>query len=326
MCSDLFSGRESIRDIMFAIEDKLRSGLFYETLEYFDRLIETDDTFPLLYERLACVKFWVNRQENIRSQQTDALSFAKMLSFYYGEFVQFASRYSVDESVEIVVAIKDYAYGHIVTIFENEYKRTSNATILRDLCDSLVEINQYKKAIKGFEHLLNVARTDAYVLSKLSLLYGYLKDDDKSKYYLREVLFYDPLNMEKELFENSEYLQKALLLADENTNALVMEDEQELLFWAGVYADVRNVWNKRYTIDKSDVITIRKMISRFEADCKKKNIRKNAVPRLFLAYTRLISFLILDAKGNVDEIEFIARKMEILNISLTREFIESLDI
>lgn len=326
MFNDLFSGKESTRDIMFTIEDKLRNGQFFASIEYFDKLIEIDDTYPLLYERLACVKFWVNREENIKLQKTLVVQFAKMLTLYYKDFISFAARYEIDESIEIVAAIKDYVYGYIVTILENEYKRTSSAAVLKDLCNSLAEIKDYKKAIKGFEHLLRADYTDAYVLSKLSLLYGYLKNDERSKFYLREVLFYDPLNIEKELFETNKYLEEALLISSKKTNALVEKDEEKLLFWAAVYADVYNIWKTVYVIDKSHVITVRKMISRFEADCKKKNIQKNVAPRLFLAYTRLISFLFLDAKANIDEIEFIAKKMEVLDNSLTREFIESLDI
>ncbi len=326
MCNDLFSGKESIRDVMFAIEDKLKKGLFSATLTYFDKLIEIDDSYPLLYERLACIKFWVNREGVLEEQKTNAIEFAKILTLYYREFVKFASRYGIDESLDIVLAIKDYAFGHIVAIFENEYKKNSNASILKDLCNALIEIKQYKKAIKGFEHLLNVKYTDGYVLSKLSLLYGYLQNDKMSKFYLREVWFYDPLNMEKELFESSPYLERALVLASENTNAMTFEDEQELLFWGAVFADIYNVWNFNFTTNRNEILTIRKMISRFEADCKKKNMRKNVVPRLFLAYTRLVSYLILDAKSNVDEIEFIACKMEVLNASLTREYINSLNI
>ncbi len=326
MCNDLFSGKESIRDIMFAIEDNLKEGLFSQAVEYFDRLIEIDDKYPLLYERLACVKFWINREENIHARKAQAIEFAKILTSYYKEFIPFASRYNIDETVDIAVAIKHYVFGHVVAIFENEYKRNCSADVLRDLCDALVEIKQYKKAVKGFEHLLVVNHTNGYVLSKLALLYGYLKDDERSKFYLRDVLFYDPLNMEKELFETNAYLNRALILASEHTNAMVLKDDKELLFWGAVYADVYNVWNKTYTTNKSEVLTIRKMISRFEADCKKKDIRNHTAPRLFLAYTRLISYLIINAKSNIGEIEFIAKKMEVLNTALTREFVESLNI
>ncbi len=326
MFNDLFSGKESVRDIMFAIEDKLRNGEFSASIEYFDRLIDIDDTYPLLYERLACVKFWVNREENIQLQKIQVQQFAKMLTLYYKDFISFAARYGIDESIEIVIAIKEYIYGYVIAILENEYKKNSNAALLRDLCNCLIEIKDYKKAIKGFEHLLHANYVDGYILSKLSLLYSYIKNDERSKFYLREVLFYDPLNIEREVFEASDYLKKALLLASKKTNAVAQQDEEELLFWAAVYADVYNIWDKVYIIEKKHVLTIRKMISRFEADCKKKNIRKNVAPRLFLAYTRLISFLFLDAKNNIDEIEFIAKKMEILDISLTREFIESLNI
>ncbi len=326
MCNDLFSGKESIRDIMFAIEDNIREGLFSQTIEYFDRLIEIDDTYPLLYERLACVKFWVNREDTILARQTQAIEFAKILTSYYKEFLPFAAKYNIDESVDIAVAVKHYVFGHVVAIFENEYKRNCTASVLRDLCDALVEIKQYRKAVKGFEHLLTVNHTNGYVLSKLALLYDYLRDDERSKFYLREVLFYDPTNIEKELFETNKYLNQALVLASDHTNAVIAQDNEELLFWGAVYADVYNIWNRVYTTNKSEVLTIRKMISRFEADCKKKDIRKNAAPRLFLAYTRLISYLIINAKGNIGEIEFIAQKMEILNTSLTRKFVESLNI
>ena len=61
MNEEFFSRKESVKDIFFMIEGKLKKGLFKESMEDFDRIMAMDFEYADLYENISCVKFWINR-------------------------------------------------------------------------------------------------------------------------------------------------------------------------------------------------------------------------------------------------------------------------
>ncbi len=324
MGDDLFSQNESVRDILFTIEDKIKNGLFSQSIKYFDMIIEIDNEYPLLYERLACIKFWINRESTILSYKDKGLPLSTLLSSYYKLFSDFIRKYEIPEDTEIIVSIKAYVFNSIVEILEHEYKRTGSADILKDLCYALIGIGQYKKAIDGLEYLRERQYLDGHILSNLALANEKISNIKMSKFYIREVLFYDPLNIDNALLRDNIYIKKIREVMFNST--IQISSEQETQLWLGVYGEIYNILDVRRSLSPKEIIVLRKMISRFEADYKRRNLMENTSPRLFLAYIRLALNLLLDSKKNVDEIEFIIKKMDMLNTRLTRIFVENINI
>ncbi len=324
MGDDLFSQNESVIDVLFAIGDKIRDGLFSDALKYFDVIIEIDNNYPFLYERLACIKFWINREHTIVSYKNKELELTRLLDGYYKLFLEFSKKYDMPADIDIIVDIKAYVFNTTVNILQKEYQTNGNADVLKQLCYALVEIGDYKKAIKGLEYLRECQCIDGNVLANLALAYSKIADDRMTKFYIREALFYDPLNIDIPLLRDNIYIRDIEKIIKES--AIQLASKEQLLLWLGVYGEVYNILNIRHALTQKELLVLRKMISKFEADCKRKNLRENAIPRLLLAYLRLVSNLLINGVKNVNEIEFIIRKMDRLNTNLTKIFVENINI
>lgn len=326
MGDDLFSNRNSERDVLFEIEHKIRLGLFSEALGDFDKLISINENYPLLYERLACVKFWCNREANIASKRKQKLELANMLMSYYQEFIVFAQKYDLPDNADIILAIRDYVFTNVVNMLESEYQKNADADVLRQLCGAFIKVKEYRKSINGLLYLKKLGFTDGGILSKLALAYYEIGEDNNSRLYLKEALFYDPLSIDDFFIKNNMPIQKSINMAKSRFRDA--NDDNFILLWAAVYVEIYNMLDISSSLTEQEVFSLRKMISRLEADCKKSSIKRNTVPRLFLCYIKLIISLLEDdnGKSNIDEIEFIVRKMSVLDDDITREFVRNLNI
>ena len=89
MNEEFFSRKESVKDIFFMIEGKLKKGLFKESMEDFDRIMAMDFEYADLYDNISCVKFWVNRLDNLNKLKEDYLEYCKFLDSSYKKFCKF---------------------------------------------------------------------------------------------------------------------------------------------------------------------------------------------------------------------------------------------
>ena len=119
MNEELFSRKESVEDVFFIIEDKLRRGLFKESMEDFDRIMAMDFEYADLYDNISCVKFWVNRLDNLNKLKEDYLEYCKFLDSSYKKFCKFVRDKNYKIDLISINAVHYFVYDRIF-----EYNRT----------------------------------------------------------------------------------------------------------------------------------------------------------------------------------------------------------
>lgn len=323
MGDDLFNRRESPRDIFITIENKLKKGMFSETLPDFDLLIELDREYPNLYESLSCVRYWVNRQEKIEALKNKGKELVLLLEDCYKNFIIFTRERNI-ENIDALLWIKHYVFMTIIIALQDEYNKKGDAATLFILSNALIEVEDYPRALKVLEHLRKKENyVDGKTLSMLAYVSFKIDNIRYAKLYLREALFYDPLGIDENIMTNP--LVDSIKEKMKN-NGRHISDEKTIKLWLGVYGEVFHILDVKSALSDRDAIGIRAMISRFEADMRKRESRDSAKPRLMLSYLWLMSFLLIKSRANVNEIEMTTRKMASLDSELAREYVESVSI
>ena len=194
MADELFSRKESVKDIFNIIESKLKKGLFKESMEDFDRIMYMDFECSNLYENISCVKFWINRLDKFNTVKNNCIEYCKLLDSTYKKFRAFIGNKSYNEDLISVNAIHYFVYNKTIELIMN--KNTDDiegSEELHLLSNAFIELKDYSMALKSYEYLNTIEPYNSNTLSFIAMIYDILGDKKKSKMYIRDALFYDPL-------------------------------------------------------------------------------------------------------------------------------------
>ncbi|MBI4979556.1 MAG: hypothetical protein HZC28_18910 [Spirochaetes bacterium] len=314
-----FEKKDNVKALFSSFDECLRSGRFTEGLHILDEVMRLDFNYPMLFDNMRAVTFWKNREAKIAA--VSGSDRAHLLIGFFDTFQGFCERKG-GTAIAAFEPIRVYVFSEIRTELETGYTESGDRTLLHDLGRSLFELGEYAKAADTFEHIWKSERSNSYILALLAESLWRSGDDKRSRLFLREALFYDPAaipvrSMTMPLF--------ASLMQEARTNGFVEEDDA--LRWLGVYFEVSPECTVKRALNDEEVLTIRKNCARLESDFKRLEARKEAEPRLLLAYFWLASHLIAarahagaDEQRIAGELTLLVNKIVLVNEPLCRRF------
>ena len=324
MEEELFSRKESVKDIFNVIENKLKRGLFNESMEDFDRIMSMDFESPNLYENISCVKFWINRLDKFKSVERNCVEYCKLLDSTYKKFSIFVVSKSYDENLVAINAIHYYVYNKTIElIMERNTDDIESTEELHLLSNAFIELKDYSRALKSYEYLNTIEPYNSKTLSFIAMIYNILGDEKKCKLYIREALFYDPLSIE---FENI-----SLEILREIRDIIIKRgvhnnSQEEIILWMSAYGELMNILDVKRPLSEKEEFDLRKRISRLEADYRKLKLREITAPKLLASYAFLTTYLIMRQNdSDVEEVKVWGRKMAMIDKDLLQYYIKILD-
>ena len=322
MNEELFSRKETVKDIFFIIEDKLKKGLFRESMEDFDRIMAMDFEYADLYDNLSCVKFWINRLDNLEKLKEDYLEYCKFLDSSYKRF---CSRFIRDKNYKTdlisINAIHYFVYNKIIELLMS--KDINGKEELHLLSNAFIELEDYSKGLKAYEYLNAIEPYNSNTLGFIAEINHKLGEEKKAKMYIREALFYEPLDIE---------FEKITIDAVREIRDIIIKrgvhnsSREEIINWMSAYGELMNILDIKKELSKEEEIELRKNISRLEADYRKFKLRDKVAPKLLSSYAFLTTCLIMRHNGSdMKEIEIWGRKMATIDKDLLQYYIKILN-
>lgn len=323
MEEELFSRKETVKDIFGIIETKLKHGLFTESMEDFDRIMSKDFECENLYENISCVKFWINRLEKFKSAERNSIEYCRLLDASYKKFSIFVRGKSYDDNLISIKAIHYYVYNKIIELImqlnTNDIEGTEE---LHLLSNAFIELKDYSRALKSYEYLNTIEPYNSKTLSYIAMLYNILGDEKKCKMYIRDALFYDPLSIE---FENIRIeilreIKDIIIKRGVHNNS-----QEEIILWMSAYGELMNILDVKRPLSEQEEFELRRNISRLEADYRKLKLREITAPKLLSSYSFLTAYLIMrQSDSDAEEIKVWGRKMAMIDKDLLQYYIKIL--
>ena len=324
MEEELFSRKESVKDIFSVIESKLKKGLFEESMEDFDKIMSMDFECADLYENISCVKFWINRLDKFKSVERNCIEYCRLLDSTYKKFSIFVHTKSYNESLMAVNAIHYYVYNKTIDlIMQKSTDDIEGTEELHLLSNAFIELKDYSRALKSYEYLNTIEPYNSKTLSFIAMIYDILGDEKKCKLYIREALFYDPLSIE---FENISIevvreIRDIIIKRGIHNNS-----QEEIILWMSAYGELMNILDVKRPLSEKEEFELRKKISRLEADYRKLKLREVAAPKLLASYAFLTTYLIMRQNdSDIEEVKVWGRKMAMIDKDLLQYYIKILD-
>ena len=321
MNEELFSRKESVKDVFFIIEDKLRRGLFKESMEDFDRIMAMDFEYADLYDNISCVKFWVNRLDNLNKLKEDYLEYCKFLDSSYKKFCKFVRDKNYKIDLISINAVHYFVYDRIIELLKS--KDFNEREQLHLLSNAFIELGDYYKGLKAYEYLNRIEPYNSKTLSFIAEINHKLGDEKKAKMYIREALFYEPLNIEFEkiTIDAVREIKDIIVKRGIHNNS-----QEEIISWMSAYGELMNILDIKKELNKEEEIKLRKNISRLEADYRKFKLRDKVAPKLLSSYAFLTTCLIMrHSVSDMEEIEIWGRKMATIDKDLLQYYIKILN-
>ncbi len=321
MNEELFSRKESVKDVFFIIEDKLRRGLFKESMEDFDRIMAMDFEYADLYDNISCVKFWVNRLDNLNKLKEDYLEYCKFLDSSYKKFCKFVRDKNYKIDLISINAVHYFVYDRIIELLKS--KDFNEREQLHLLSNAFIELGDYSKGLKAYEYLNRIEPYNSKTLSFIAEINHKLGDEKKAKMYIREALFYEPLNIEFEkiTIDAVREIKDIIVKRGIHNNS-----QEEIISWMSAYGELMNILDIKKELNKEEEIKLRKNISRLEADYRKFKLRDKVAPKLLSSYAFLTTCLIMrHSVSDMEEIEIWGRKMATIDKDLLQYYIKILN-
>lgn len=325
MNEEFFSRKESVKDIFFTIEGKLKKGLFKESMEDFDRIMAMDFEYADLYENISCVKFWINRLDILNKKlKEDWAEYCKFLDSSYKKFCIFIKDKDYKGDLISIKAIHYFVYNRIIESIMNKSPEDINGKDeLHLLANAFIELEDYSKGLKAYEYLNTIEPYNSNTLGFIAEINHKLGDEKKAKMYIREALFYEPQNIE---------FEKITIEAVREIRDIIIKrgihngSQEEIISWMSAYGELMNILDIKKELSREEEIELRKNISRLEADYRKFKLRDKTAPKLLSSYAFLTACLIMrHNSSDREEIEILARKMAAIDEDLLRYYINKLE-
>ena len=324
MANELFSRKETVKDIFLIVEEKLKKGLFQDSMEDLDKIMSMDFEYPNLYENISCVKFWINRVGKIESVKGDYLEYCKFLDLSYRKFEDFIRTKSYDKTLIAIKAIHYFIYNSIITtVMQKNIEEIRGKDELHLLANAFIELNDYSRALKAYEYLNVIEPYNGNTLSNIAQINHILGDTKKAKMYIRDALFYAPLDIEFEriTIDAVREIRDIIIRRGIHNNS-----QEEIILWMSAYGELMNILDVKRELTKEEEFELRKHISKLEADYRKLKLRETTAPKLLSAYAFLTTYLIMrHTEEDMNEIKIWGRKMSEIDKDLLQFYIKILN-
>lgn len=325
MSEELFTRKETSRDLFNAAINNLSYGLFQEAIKSLDKIMSIDFNYPLLYENIALIKFWINRIDKINSFKDNSIELAFFLDICFKKFSDFIKQRSIDETLPVIRTIHNYVYKKIITCMTLDTKGEAegkDAVLL--LARSFLELKDLKHALHTFEFLNKRYMGNGYVLGYLSDIYYQLKDERTSKMYLRDAVFYGVFEIDDENMLNPLFKEIYKIIESRGVHS---KDKDQIKNWMSAYSELMNILDVKRPFYKGEEELLRKSISKLEAEHRKINVREKTSPKLLAHYAWLTTSLIMNKnEEDAHEIAILGRKMALIDKELVAYYIKLLDL
>jgi len=327
MSEELFTRKQSAKDLLNNAEEKLSKGLFREALEDLDMVMEINIDYPTVYENTACVKFWLNREDQIAILGNNNMELALFLDTAYKKFIAFAKRRSFDPLLMSFVVIHKYIYNkiaHLITYKELDSKKDGRSGLML-LGKAFIELLDYTSAIKTFDYLNTIDAYNGECLFYLAETCYRVDNQKVAKTYLRDALFYGsyesmldyPITMSW-FYEIRSVIEK---------RGIHNSSEEEISHWMSAYGELMNILDVKRSFADGEEINIRRNMSKLEAEHRKIKLRNKVSPKLLATYAWIMTSIVINKdEKDKEEAAIIGRKMALIDKELLQYYIKLLDL
>ncbi len=327
MSEELFTRKQSAKDLLNNAEEKLSRGLFKEALEDLERVMEINIDYPTVYENIACVKFWLNREDKIAILKNDNMQLALFLDTAYKNFIVFSKRRAFDHLLMSTVAIHKYVYKkiiHLMTYKDLDGKKDAKSNLIL-LGKAFMELQNYTSAIKTFDYLNSVDPYNGECLFYLAEAYYRIDNQKLAKIYLRDALFYGSANniLDYPITMNWFYEIRSVI----EKRGIHNSSEEEISSWMSAYGELMNILDVKRSFTESEEIQIRRNMSKLEAEHRKIKLRNEVSPKLLANYAWIMTSIVINKdEKDKEEVTIIGRKMALIDKELLQYYIKLLDL
>lgn len=188
------------------------------------------------------------------------------------------------------------------------------------LSNAFIELDDYSKGLKSYEYLNTIEPYNSNTLGFIAEINHKLGNEKHAKMYIREALFYEPLNIEFEriTIEAVREIKDIIIKRGKHNNS-----EEEIISWMSAYGELMNILDIKKELSEKEEIELRKNISKLEADYRKFKLRDKVAPKLLSSYAFLTTCLIMrHNNSDMEEIEILGRKMAAIDEELLKYYIK----
>lgn len=316
---ELSFGGDEVSEIIEHAGGRIRRGDFKGAEEVLEKLIKIRFDSPRLYENnLFAAGFWRLKTEKIEHlKEENAYEYGEKLIAYFDRFEK-VIELKGGKDLELYPDIKHFVFSEAILVLQGVYRKLGNDETLTLLARALIEIEEYERAVGALEYLLSKKRYDSFVLALLSEACYALGDERRSKAFLREALFYNPLIVPVERMK-SDFLWKI----KEAVYKDGITEKEEVKLYLGVYGEITEILNIKKRLSEEEMLNLRKTTARFEGTLRANPGEKPFVlPRLALSYFWLIAMLMIEGKEG--EINLVLNKLKKLDEGLYDAYLKTL--
>ena len=242
----------------------------------------------------------------------------------YKKFEEFIKTKSYNKTLITIKAIHYFIYNNIITIImQKNVEEIRGKDELHLLANAFIELGDYSRALKAYEYLNVIEPYNGNTLSNIAQINHILGDTKKAKMYIRDALFYAPLDIEFEriTIDAVREIRDIIIRRGIHNNS-----QEEIISWMSAYGELMNILDIKRELTKEEEFELRKNISKLEADYRKLKLREATAPRLLSAYAFLTTYLIMrHTEEDMDEIKIWGRKMSEIDKDLLQFYIKILN-
>ncbi len=291
---------DSVIQMFSAVCDTLREGLFPESIETLERILEKDVEFPGASSALKCATFW---RERLDKDHVPAGGYERgeHLLAQWRLFQVFAERLP-DVPERCMFAIKQYVFSAALACYEIEATDTEQGgdpDVLLQVGRCCKGIGDYERAIDNLEAANREKRDDARILAELADCYSLVNESRAAKAFFREAFFVDPQAIDLAGLE-SPLIQR--LAARVRGKGLTGPSVNE---WMPVYGTIWGVFNVKREMKPLEFGKLKQSIFSLEKECRGAGAaREMLVPRLINRYFWLIDHYLAagEPRERIDEV------------------------
>jgi tetratricopeptide (TPR) repeat protein len=291
---------ETVIQIFSTVCQTLREGLFSESIEALERVLEKDVEYPGASSTLKCATFWKERLEKEHAPQ-DGFGRGEHMLSQWRLFQAFADRLD-DMPEQCMFAIKQFVFSTALSCYLSEAPETEQGgdpDVLLQVGRCCKGIGDYERAIDALERANRERRDDAPILAELADCYSLVNESRAAKAFFREAFFVDPQAIDLAGLESPLIQRLAARLRSKGHSGPGLSE------WLPVYGAIWGVFNVKREMKPLEFGKLKQSIYRLEKECRTAGVaREILVPRLINRYFWLIDHYLTtgEPRDRVDEV------------------------
>ncbi len=265
----------------------IENGSFADAVVKIDELMDVDPDYPGLVDSYRIAKFWHNRDREMGALLRGK-EIAEFLMSEWSVFEEYADEREMRSSAAYRFAMRNVffrAADHYRIAFSEHQDTTNDFSLLLNLGDCFLRLEEYTQAIDTLEYAKNSYKSSARLLAILGEACYHTGDLPKSLLYFREAFCSDPSEINLELLKSKPVREVLGLIKKERGEV------QNLAEWVPVYAFIHDVFYVRKNISKHQVQMLEREVYSLETAYQKMSRDQletsTLLPRLITKYLLL---------------------------------------